>query len=183
MPAPYVHSTHRSSSGSFSKSYTPSIQLVANHGVKGDFHAGKTVKQQDLARASPGAANLRQVHLINYELFQSLAADGYTIQPGELGENVTTYGLDLLSLPRDTYLYFGEGDDMAIIRVTGLRDPGKGVEQHKSGLLSRVKYRTEDGTVVRRCGIMGVVAQSGVVNTGSGIRVVYPEERYALGPV
>jgi MOSC domain-containing protein YiiM len=183
MTAPYVHSTHRSSNGSFSKVCTPTIKLIANHGVEGDFHAGTTVQQKDLARDSPGSANLRQVHLISYELFHELAPHGYSIQPGELGENVTTFGVDLLNLPRDTYLYFGDGEDMAIVRVTGLRDPGKGIEQHKTGLLEKVKYRASDGSVVRRCGVMGVVAQGGTISSGTSIRVVYPEQRLALGPV
>jgi MOSC domain-containing protein YiiM len=150
MAAPYVHSTHRSSNNSFSKVYTPSIKLIANHGVEGDFHAGTTVQQQDLARESPNSPNLRQIHLISYELFQELAPHGYSIQPGELGENVTTYGIDLLGLPQDAYLYFGDGDDMAIVRVTGLRDPGKGIEAHKTGLLEKVKYRSADGSTGRK---------------------------------
>lgn len=183
MSAPYVHSTHRSSNSSFSKAYVPSIRLIANHGVEGDYHAGTTVRQQDLARKSPTSPNLRQVHLISYELFSELAPQGYAIQPGELGENVTTYGVDLFSLPRDSYIYFGDGDDMAIVRVTGLRDPGKGIERHKAGLLGKVKYKSTDGRTVRRCGIMGVVAQSGTIKTGDPIRIVYPEQAQALGPV
>ncbi|KIW01713.1 uncharacterized protein PV09_06890 [Verruconis gallopava] len=183
MTTPRVHSTHRSSDGSFSKTYTPSIRLITNYGVEGDFHAGSTVRQQDRARENPNSPNLRQIHLIPYELFNELSTYGYTIQPGELGENVTTYGIDLLSLPRDTYLYFGSGDDMSIVRITGLRDPGKGVEQHKSGLLGKLKYRAEDGSIVRKCGVMGVVAQGGAIKTGDSIRVVYPEQRYGLAPV
>jgi MOSC domain-containing protein YiiM len=180
---PYLHSTHRSSTSSFSKTYTPSIQLIAHHGVHGDFHAGPKVKQRDLAAASPSSPNLRQIHLIPYELFNELAPHGFGIGPGELGENVTTYGIDLLGLPRDTYLYFGSGEEMAVVRVTGLRDPGKGVEKHREGLLGRVKYLAGDGTVVRRCEVMGVVAQGGTIKSGDVIRVVYPEVRYALGPV
>jgi len=183
MSAPTVHSTHLSSRHSFSKTYTPSINLVTNYGVEGDSHAGENVQQQDLNRKDPDRPNNRQVHLIGYELFSELAPQGYSVQPGELGENITTYGVDLYSLPQNTHLYFGEGEDMAIVRVTGLRNPGPGIEKHKEGLLSKVKYEGEDGSTVRRCGIMGVVAQGGKVASGASIRVVYPDERNALGPV
>jgi len=183
MSSPKVHSTHLSSRHSFSKTYNPSIKLITGYGVEGDSHAGEKVQQQDLNRKNPSSPNLRQVHLIGYELFNELAPQGYSVQPGELGENITTSGIDLLSLPVNTYLYFGDGDDLAIVKVTGLRDPGPGIEKHKQGLLSKVMYKSADGSTVRRCGIMGVVAQGGTVRSGASIRVVYPEDQYALSAV
>jgi len=80
-------------------------------------------------------------------------------------------------------LYFGEGNDVPIVQITGLRNPGEGVEMFKSGLLSQVKYKAVNGNTVRRCGVMGVVAKGGTVETGAKIRVVEPSERYALEPV
>jgi len=159
MSAPTVHSTHLSSQHSFSKTYTPSINLITNHGVEGDSHAGQTVQQQALNRKDPESPNLRQVHLISYELFQELASQGFNVQPGELGENITTHGIDLVNLPQNTHLYFGDGEEMVIIKVTGLRNPGPGIEKHKEGLLEKVKYKDSDGSTVRRCGVMGVVGK------------------------
>jgi len=124
-----------------------------------------------------------RLSLLSYELFHSLAADGFTIQPGELGENITTFGIDLLALAKGSYLYFGSGDEGAVVQVTGLRNPGQGVERHKAGLLGRVKYKGPDGNTIRRLGIMGVVVKGGVVNSGDVIRVVEPVERVALEPV
>jgi len=183
MAAPTVHSTHLSSSHSFSKTYTPSITLIANHGVDGDIHSGPTVQKSSLATTSPSLPNLRQVHLIPYELFTTLASESIAVAPGELGENITTYGIDLVRLPRGTHLYFGEGNDCAVVLVTGLRDPGEGVERHRPGLLGRLKWVDKRGKVGRRCGIMGVVAKGGEVRTGDTVRVVLPEERIPLGPV
>jgi MOSC domain-containing protein YiiM len=175
-----VHSTHLAAKHTFSKTYTPSITLVADQGVQGDCHAGKTV--QHATSKSSSKPNLRQVHLLNYELFTSLATDGFEIQPGELGENITTYGVDLLSLPTGSYLYFGSGDEGVVVQITGLRNPGPGVEKFKKGLLERVKYKV-DGQTVRRLGVMGIVVRGGVINSGDVIRVVEPEEKFALEPV
>jgi MOSC domain-containing protein YiiM len=175
-----VHSTHVAAKHTFSKTYTPSITLVAGQGVEGDCHAGTTL--QNTTSKSSSEPNLRQVHLLNYELFTSLAGDGYTIQPGQLGENITTYGVDLLALPTGSYLYFGSGDEGPAVQITGLRNPGPGVEKFKKGLLERVKYKV-DGNTVRRLGVMGTVVRGGVINSGDTIRIVEPEERYALQPV
>lgn len=119
---------------------------------------------------------------MNYELFTSLAGDGFQIQPGALGENITTYDIDLLSLATGSYLYFGSGDEGPVIQVTGLRNPGPGVEKFKSGLLDRVKYKA-GGKTVRRFGVIGTAVRGGVVNSGDVIRVVEPVERCALEPV
>jgi MOSC domain-containing protein YiiM len=177
-----VHSTHLSKTHSFSKTYTPSITLVTGIGVKGDAHSGSTIQQTRIQAKSPKAPNLRQVHLIPYELFNDLSPSGFKINAGELGENITTWGIDLHSLPKGTYLYFGEEDDVPVVQVTGLRNPGEGIERFKEGLLIKVKYKA-GGKTIRRCGIMGVVAKGGSVNTGAKIRVVEPKERYALEPV
>jgi MOSC domain-containing protein YiiM len=175
-----VHSTHLATKHTFSKTYTPSITLVAGQGVQGDCHAGKTL--QKTSSNSSSEPNLRQVHLLNYELFTSLASDGFKIQPGELGENITTSGVDLLSLPSGSYLYFGSGDEGPVVQVTGLRNPGPGVEKFQKGLLDRVKYKVE-GKTVRRLGVMGTVVRGGTINSGDVIRVVEPEEKFALEPV
>jgi MOSC domain-containing protein YiiM len=176
-----VHSTHLATRHTFSKTYIPSgITLVAGQGVEGDCHAGKTI-QHSTAKSS-SEPNLRQVHMLDYELFTSLASDGFKIQPGELGENITTYGVELLSLSAGSYLYFGSGNEGPVVQITGLRNPGPGVDGFKKGLLERVKYKHE-GKTVRRLGVMGIVVRGGVINSGDAIRVVEPEEKLALEPV
>src|SRR6476659_2711295 len=92
---------------SFSKTLAPEIRLVAGLGVEGDGHFGETVQHRSRVRADPSQPNLRQAHLIQAELFDELADKGFTITPGELGENITTRGIDLLGLPAGAILRIG----------------------------------------------------------------------------
>src|SRR6185503_8195219 len=96
------------------------IRLVAGLGGEGDAHSGETVKHPSRLTRTPPAPNLRQVHLIHSELHEELLAQRLEVAPGEMGENVTTRGVDLLSLPAGTRLRLGE---TAIVEVTGLRNP------------------------------------------------------------
>ncbi|KAF2474857.1 PK beta-barrel-protein domain-containing protein-like protein [Lindgomyces ingoldianus] len=184
MASPYVHSTHLSNTHSFSKTYTPSITLLTGVGVQGDCHSGTKNQKSSQSTTDSSTPNLRQVHLIPYELFTELRAQNFVIQPGELGENITTTGIDLLGLAKGSYLYFGSGDDVPIVQVTGLRRPGPGIEKHKEGLLDKVLLRDGAGRTICKAGIMGVVVKGGKVNTGDMIRVVEPQGRkVGLEPV
>ncbi|WP_101254868.1 MOSC domain-containing protein [Streptomyces barkulensis] len=162
-----------SSSGehSFSKPNRESVRLLAGLGVEGDAHAGETVKHRSRVAKDPTQPNLRQVHLIHEELFAEVGEAGFTVKPGELGENITTRGLDLLGLPTGTLLRIGAE---AVVEVTGLRNPCPQIDGFRRGLLKRVVGRDEDGNVVRRAGIMGVVRTGGVVRPGDAIAVELP---------
>jgi MOSC domain-containing protein YiiM len=59
---------------------------------------GKTVKHRSRVAVDPTQPNLRQVHLIHAELHDELRAAGFVVSAGQMGENVTTRGVDLLSL-------------------------------------------------------------------------------------
>jgi MOSC domain-containing protein YiiM len=188
MTSSYVHSTHSSATHSFSKTYSPTINLIAGVGVQGDVHSGPTPQHSSQGKKKSTSPNLRQVHLIHGELFAELAGHGYKIQPGELGENVTTWGVNLLELPRGTYMYFGDGDgvddNIPVIQVTGLRDPGPGIEKHAKGLLSKLLIREKGCKTERKAGIMGIVIRGGTVKAGQAIRVHLPEgEHHSLRPV
>ena len=102
-----VVSVNRNDVYSFTKPVWDEIVLLAGIGVEGDVHAGVRVKHRGRVRADPTQPNLRQVHLMQAELFGEVGAKGYTVAPGDLGENVTTSGIDLLALPRGTILRFG----------------------------------------------------------------------------
>ena len=91
----------------FSKPNLSSITLVAGVGVDGDAHSGRLVKHTFLVRKDATQPNLRQVHLIQAELFDQLEGQGYMVAAGELGENITTRDVDLLSLPTGTRLHIG----------------------------------------------------------------------------
>ncbi|NJQ00121.1 MOSC domain-containing protein [Streptomyces zingiberis] len=150
----------------FSKETAPVIRLLAGLGVAGDAHLGVTVRHRSRVARDPSAPNLRQVHLLQRELLDEVARDGYAVAPGQLGENVTTAGLDLLALGTGTLLRLG-GE--AVVEVTGLRNPCAQINRFRPGLLRRVLGRDERGAPVRRAGIMGVVLTGGEVRPGDRI--------------
>ncbi|MFD5139014.1 MOSC domain-containing protein [Streptomyces sp. NPDC058378] len=158
---------------SFTKPNRDSVTLLAGLGLEGDVHAGATVKHRSRVAQDPTQPNLRQVHLIHQELFAELREAGFEVGPGDLGENVTTGGIDLLALPVGTLLHLG---DEAVVQVTGLRNPCLQIDHFQDGLLKQVVGRADDGTVVRKAGIMGIVTTGGVVRPGDAVEVELPVE-------
>jgi len=158
----------------FSKITKPAITLVAGFGVKGDAHAGVTVKHRSRVAKDPSQPNLRQVHLIHQELFEDLSKQGYEVVAGQMGENVVTRGISLLDLPTGTKLEIGE----AIIEITGLRNPCHQLNQIKDGLMQKLVFKTENGDVVRLCGVMAIVLRGGDIKEGDEIQVILPKKPY-----
>lgn len=156
----------------FTKPNRESITLLAGLGVEGDVHAGVTVKHRSRVRRDPSQPNLRQVHLIHEELFAEVGEAGFEVTAGQLGENITTRGVDLLRLPKGTLLRLG---DEAVVEVTGLRNPCLQIDGFHKGLLKQVVERDEDGSTHRKAGIMGVVVHGGVVRPGDPVKVELPE--------
>jgi MOSC domain-containing protein YiiM len=177
----HVAAVHRSADHSFSKPTVQEIELVTGLGVSGDVHAGTTVRHRSRVARDPTRPNRRQVHLIHAELHDELATRGFDVAAGAMGENVTTRGIDLLALARGTLLQLGDG---AVIEVTGLRNPCAQLDRLLPGLMAAVLDRDDDGALVRKAGVMGVVVAGGVVATGDRIAVVEPEGPFvALAPV
>ncbi|WP_250035939.1 MOSC domain-containing protein [Paractinoplanes maris] len=110
-----VTSVSRNDVYSFTKPTRDEIVLVAGVGIEGDSHAGVNVRHKSRVRVDPTQPNLRQVHLIHQELFADVARKGYEVRPGNLGENVTTRGIDLLGLPVGTILRFGPAPGEAAV--------------------------------------------------------------------
>ncbi|GGR57397.1 MOSC domain-containing protein [Streptomyces roseolus] len=158
---------------SFTKPNRESITLLAGLGVDGDVHAGVTVKHRSRVAQDPTQPNLRQVHLIHAELFDEVAEAGFAVAPGDLGENVTTRGVDLLALPTGTRLHLGAE---AVVEITGLRNPCAQIDGFRHGLLKQVVGRDADGALVRKAGIMGIVLTGGEVRPGDPVRVELPAE-------
>jgi len=158
---------------SFSKPALESIRLVAGLGVEGDAHQGTTVKHRSRVRRDPTQPNLRQVHLIQSELHDELADRGFDVGSGQMGENVTTRGIDLLNLPTGTRLRLGQ---VAVVEVTGLRNPCVQLDTFAPGLMAAVLDRAEDGTITRKAGIMSVVIEGGDVGAGEPIEVILPAQ-------
>jgi len=153
---------------SFSKPNRESVTLVAGLGVEGDVHAGATVRHRFRMAKDPAQPNLRQVHLMHEELFDEVRAAGFEVAAGQLGENVTTRGIDLLNLPTGTRLHLG---DEAVVEVTGLRNPCAQIDGFRKGLMKQVVGRDADGAVRFKSGIMSVVLTGGVVRPGDPVRV------------
>ena len=163
----------RSPSHDFSKPIEDAIELVEGLGVKGDSHFGATVQHLVRVREDPTKPNLRQVHLMHSELFEELKAAGFSVAPGEIGENITTRGIDLLGLPDGTLLHIGKD---AVVRVTGVRNPCKQLDRFQAGLMAALLDRDAEGNVVRKSGIMSVVIKNGEVRAGDAIHVELPPE-------
>ncbi|MFD1957256.1 MOSC domain-containing protein [Paenibacillus thailandensis] len=136
---------------------------------------GKTVKHRSRVAQNPNQPNLRQVHLIHSELFDELRDAGFRVEPGQLGENITTRGIDLLGLPTNSKLYIGR---TAVIEITGLRNPCAQIDHFQSGLLSAVLDRDDSGNLVRKAGVMGIVLTGGEVRVGDPVRISLPAEPY-----
>jgi hypothetical protein len=166
-----VAAVSRSGRHSFSKGRHEAIRLLAGLGVEGDAHAGRTVQHVFRKRWNPSAPNLRQVHLISAELHEELRARGFDVRPGNMGENVTTRGLDLLALPTGTRLRLGEE---AVVEVTGLRNPCVQLDRFQQGLMAAVLDRDDAGELVRKAGVMAVVVAGGEVRPGDPVAVELP---------
>ncbi len=168
-----VIAVSRSAAHTMSKPNQPSIRLLPGLGVEGDAHMGDTIKHRSRVAIDPLQPNLRQVHLIHAELHDEFRAAGFALSPGQMGENVSTRGVDLLALPAGTRLYLGA---TAVVEVTGLRNPCTQLDGIEPGLMAATLGRDEQGKLVRKAGVMGIVLAGGDVLPGDTIRVEMPPE-------
>jgi MOSC domain-containing protein YiiM len=176
-----VTAVSQSTAHEFSKQSQQSIRLIAGLGVEGDAHSGKTVQHRSRVARDPSQPNLRQVHLIHAELHDALQSAGFCVSPGDMGENITTRGVDLLGLPTGTRLSLGTS---AVVEVTGLRNPCPQLDAFQPGLLAAVLGRDTEGNLIRKAGVMGTVVVGGEVRPNDPIRVVLPPEPHEpLRPV
>lgn len=181
MSGPVVVAVAASPRHGFSKQLLPRIDLMAGLGVVGDAHAGVNVQHRSRVARDRMQPNLRQLHLIHAELFDELATAGFTVRPADMGENVTTRGLDLLALPRGTRLRLGPA---ALIELTGLRNPCTQIDGFQPGLTRAVLDRDAAGTLIRKAGVMAIVLTDGPIHPGDAISVTLPAlPHHALTPV
>lgn len=168
----FVAAVSSGATHTFSKPHRDVIRLRTGLGVDGDAHQGETVRHRSHVARDPSRPNLRQVHLIHAELHDELRAAGFAVGPGDMGENVTTRGIDVLALPTGTRLRLG---DSAVIEVTGLRNPCHQLDDFQHGLLKAVLSHAEDGTLIRKSGIMAIVLADGEVRPDDSIHVTLPD--------
>jgi MOSC domain-containing protein YiiM len=171
----------RDSQHAFIKPREDCIRLIEGLGVEGDAHLGVTIQHLARIRRDPTQPNLRQVHLVHAELHDELRARGFDVNPGEMGENITTRGVDLLGLPAGTRLHLGE---VAIVEIKGLRNPCAQLDGLQPGLMQAVLDKDEMGNLIRKAGVMGIVLRGGKVRPGDAMIVELPPEPHlALAPV
>jgi MOSC domain-containing protein YiiM len=176
-----VAAVSRSATHTMTKPNRDGVRLLTGLGVEGDAHLGVTVKHRSRVARDPSQPNLRQVHLIHAELHDELRGAGFDVAPGQMGENVTTRGIDLLGLPTGTRLRLGE---TAVVEITGLRNPCGQLDKLQKGLLAATLDKDADGNVNRKAGIMGIVLADGEVRPGDAIQVELPPEPHTpLQPV
>ena len=181
VSGPKVISVSARNGHGLGKTVASSIRLVAGQGVEGDAHRGITVKHRSRVAQNPDQPNLRQVHLIHKELLDELNAKGFVAAPGELGENILTEALALLVLPTGTRLHFPSG---AVIILTGLRNPCHQLNGHSPGLMNALLDHAPDGTLIRKCGVMGIIERGGTVRAGDNLTIIPPEPPHlVLKPV
>jgi MOSC domain-containing protein YiiM len=144
------------------------INIIENWGVEGDYHAGTTVRHRYLARKDPTRPNLRQVNLLHSELFPFLAKElGVEVQPGQMGENITTEGLDLMTLPLGTRLKVGES---VIIELKEARVPCHSLDYLDKKVLPTLAKKP--GEKRPNAGFLGIVISGGTVRPGDEIEVI-----------
>jgi hypothetical protein len=176
-----VAAVSRSGGHTLVKPSQDKIRLLVGLGVEGDAHAGVTVKHRSRLARFASQPNLRQVHLIHAELHDELRARGFAVRAGQMGENVTTRGIDLLGLPTGARLCLG---DTAVIEVTGLRNPCAQLDRIQPGLMGATLERDLNGNLVRKAGIMAIVLTGGDLRPGDPIRIELPPDPHQpLAPV
>jgi MOSC domain-containing protein YiiM len=165
----------KSETHSFSKINCDKLLLIKGLGIEGDAHMGTTVKHRSRVKQDASQPNLRQVHLIHSELFDEVALKGFQVFPGQIGENITTRGIDLLSLPKGTLLKIG---NEVIIEVTGLRNPCSQLNTIKDGLMNAVLGKDANGNLILKAGIMGIVISGGEILLNDTIKVYLPQKPF-----
>jgi MOSC domain-containing protein YiiM len=170
-----VTAVSRSPTHSLAKWNQNSITLIAGLGVDGDAHSGRTVQHRSRLLRFGNSPNRRQVHLIHSELHDELRAAGFGVVAGQMGENVTTRGVDLLGLPTGARLHLG-GE--VVIEVTGLRNPCGQLNKIQPGLMKATLERDNAGNLIRKAGVMAIVLAGGAVKPGDDIAIELPSGPY-----
>jgi MOSC domain-containing protein YiiM len=173
----HVIALHRNAAHEFSKHPETGLQLHQGLGIQGDAHMGATVRHRSRVAADPNQPNLRQVHLLHVEMISEICAKGFQIKPGDVGENITTHGIDLLDLPRHTRLHIGSN---VILSLTGLRNPCAQLDHFLPGLTAAFLGKNNDGSLIRKAGVMAIVLEGGTIVQGDEIYVERPAKPHLL---
>jgi len=131
---------------------------VGRSGLDGDAH------HHDHVHGGPH----RAVCLLALEAIERVQADGHAIEPGAVGENLTTVGIEIARLPVGAQLAIG---DELLLEIAAPANPCDVIKQvfvrGKSGRIS-ILLHPDDSRMYAR------VLREGVVRAGDSIRVLPP---------
>ncbi|MBU2617648.1 MAG: MOSC domain-containing protein [Euryarchaeota archaeon] len=118
--------------------------LEENYGLVGDAHSD--------------CSTHRQVSLLAIESIDKVRNLGLDVHPGDFAENITTEGLDLVSLPVGTRIFIGD----AILEVTqiGKECPAPCAIYHQMGMC-----------IMPQEGIFAKVVHGGLVKVGDKMKI------------
>lgn len=122
------------------------VKLIAGHGIEGDLKAGHNPN--------------RQLNVMSYEALETLRAEGFRTDPGELGEQIILQGLDVRTLEPGDRLQLG---DSAVVEFVKLRTGCDWFE------LVQGKPREQ---AAGRIGMMARVIVGGQVREGDAVTVL-----------
>ena len=126
------------------KTPVTAVELRENHGIVGDAHAGEWH---------------RQVSLLAMESIRKMQALGLSVDTGDFAENITTEGIELVSLPLGTRLAVGE----TVMEVTQI-----GKECHTRCAI----YHQAGDCVMPKEGIFAKVLQGGMIRPGDAVELI-----------
>ncbi len=126
---------------------------------KKDVGEGYLQAGQGLLEDAHGGDWHRMLSLLAMESIESMRDKGLDVGPGDFAENITTRGIELVSLPIGTRLQLGE----ALVEVTQI-----GKECHNR---CAIYYQAGD-CVMPREGIFARVLESGAVKRGDPVRIL-----------
>jgi molybdopterin adenylyltransferase len=134
-----------SSTKGISKAPVKQARVKVGFGLEGDAHAE--------------ADTVRQISLLALESIEKMNAGGFSFKPGDFAENLTTLGIDLVSLPVGTTLMIGNA---AIIEITQV-----GKKCHTGcAILKQAGH-----CIMPREGVFARVVKGGIVRSGDLIKV------------
>ena len=130
-----------------------SAELIVDHGLKGDSHAGRDPR--------------RQVSLFAAERLRDLQSEGFNVSADQISANLITENIELDSLEPHTRLRIGETE----IEIVERRDPCRSITKIDNRLPKRL---------YGQCGQLARIVKGGVVRTGDEIVVLLGESQLEL---
>jgi MOSC domain-containing protein YiiM len=132
------------------KASVGAAEMIADHGLRGDSHAGRDVR--------------RQISLFALERLRELQAEGFDVSAGQLSANLFTEHLQLDSLNPRTRLRIGEVE----IEIVERRTPCRSITRIDPRLPKRL---------YGQCGQLARIIKGGVVRANDTIEIVADERQ------